>query len=78
MPQLEEKDIPILEHLVDLQHINLRDEEPSTSTKSEDSEDEDDEKPKVHFVGDLSPAVHSSSVVQLEVSVPHTAVSVTA
>lgn len=43
---LEEKDIPILEHLVDLQHINLRDEEPSTSTKSEDSEDEDDEKPK--------------------------------
>lgn len=45
MLQIEDKDVPILSHLVDVRVVNLRDEEDaSTSNKAgRDEEDEDEE-----------------------------------
>ena len=48
--QIEDKDVPILSHLVDIRVVNLRDEEDvSTSNKGNKDEDDDDEEdsPKV-------------------------------
>ena len=50
MLQIEDKDVPILLHLVDIRVVNLRDEEDvSTSNKADKDEDDDDEEdsPKV-------------------------------
>lgn len=49
--QIEDKDVPILSHLVDIRVVNLRDEEDvSTSNKGNKDEDDDDDEedsPKV-------------------------------
>ena len=48
MLQIEDKDLPILSHLIDVEVVHLRDEPPTASTKSEDEdEDDDDDLPKV-------------------------------
>ena len=47
--QIQDKDVPILSHLVDIRVVNLRDEQ-QVSTSNKDDEDEDDEEgPKVSF-----------------------------
>ncbi len=49
--QIQDKDIPILSHLVDIRTVNLRDEEDVSTSKNDDEDDEeeddDDEGPKV-------------------------------
>ena len=49
--QIEDKDVPVLSHLVDIRVVNLRDEEDvSTSDKEDDDdeeEEEEEESPKV-------------------------------
>ena len=57
MLQIEDKDVPILSHLVDIRVVNLRDEEDvSTSNKADKDEDDDDEEdsPKVQALLDDS------------------------
>lgn len=46
--QIQDKDVPILSHLVDIRVVNLRDEQ-QVSTSNKDDEDEDEEGPKVSF-----------------------------
>ena len=45
--QVEDKDLPILSHLQDIHVVRLRDEQPTSSTKSEDEDDDEDDTPKV-------------------------------
>lgn len=48
--QIQDKDIPILSHLVDIRIVNLRDEEDVSTSNNDgedDEEDDDDEGPKV-------------------------------
>lgn len=48
--QIQDKDIPILSHLVDIRTVNLRDEEDVSTSNNDgddDEEDDDDEGPKV-------------------------------
>lgn len=53
--QIEDKDVPILSHLVDIRVVNLRDEEDvSTSNKDGDDDDEEEESPKVQALLDVS------------------------
>ena len=48
--QIEDKDVPILSHLMDIRVVNLRDEDVGTSDKNDEEDDEeDDEGPKVKF-----------------------------
>jgi len=49
--QIQDKDIPILSHLVDIRTVNLRDEEDvstSNNDDEDDEEDDEDEGPKVN------------------------------
>ncbi len=48
--QIQDKDIPILSHLVDIRTVNLRDEEDVSTSNNDgedDEEEDDDEGPKV-------------------------------
>ena len=48
--QIQDKDIPILSHLVDIRVVNLRDEEDVSTSDKDGDEDEDEEEvegPKV-------------------------------
>lgn len=58
MLQIEDKDLPILSHLIDVEVVHLRDEPPTASTKSEDEdEDDEDDSPKVTFCTALNKTV---------------------
>ena len=51
--QIEDKDVPILSHLVDIRVVNLRDEEVGPSDKhdkDDEDEDEDEDGPKVRYL----------------------------
>ena len=67
--QIQDKDIPILSHLVDIRTVNLRDEEDvSTSNNdAEDDEEDDDEDvgPKVTWCYSSMPCL-SCTVIWLE------------
>lgn len=51
--QIEDKDVPILSHLVDIRVVNLRDEEDVSTSNNDDDDDEEEEKPKVQALLDV-------------------------
>ena len=65
--QIQDKDIPILSHLVDIRVVNLRDEvDVSTSKAAQDDEEDDEEGPKVHTFTQTHKFLELSTLICLQ------------